>query len=80
MQCKLGSWTFSLQQLSGGDIRKMGWLIPDCPGFTEHDFTVDSDDPRLGCGAIALIDNATGAVMNFGIGIGRRNTQKRGIA
>ena len=33
MQCRLGSWTFSLQQLSGGDKRKTGWLIPTIHGW-----------------------------------------------
>ena len=40
-------------------------LAVDVHGTDPNPFGTDPDDPRLGCGSIALIDDSTGAVLNF---------------
>ncbi|WP_143301257.1 DUF6081 family protein [Candidatus Entotheonella palauensis] len=40
-------------------------MAVDVSGTDANPFGADPDDPRLGCGSIALIDDSTGVVLNF---------------
>jgi len=42
-------------------------MAVDVHGTEGNPFAADPDDPRLGCAAIALIDDSTGMVINFEI-------------
>ena len=50
---------------TGNGLAVSGELCVEVHGTDPNPFGADPDDPRLGCGAIALIDHATGVVMNF---------------